>query len=65
MRDDARERRLFGMLRAAVDAGRVTEAQYAAILELAVDDAVIDDEERALLTQFLDLIADRSIARVP
>ena len=42
----------------------VTQAEYQEIMNLAHDDGVIDKEEKALLSQFHEMISNGTVKRV-
>jgi uncharacterized protein YutE (UPF0331/DUF86 family) len=42
----------------------VTATEYQQIIELAHDDSVLDKEEKALLSQFNEMISNGTISRV-
>ena len=43
----------------------ITGAEYEEIMSLEYGDAVLDRQERRLLSELLEMIANRSIQRVP
>ncbi len=55
---------LADLIRKAIDDGRVTDAEYAAILRMAEADNVIDRSERELLRQLHSMISDGTVERV-
>lgn len=55
---------LSDLIRKAIADGRVTDAEYAAILRAAEADQVIDASERALLRQLHSMINDGTVERV-
>lgn len=61
----ASARRLRALIEKAIDDGKLTNKEYDAILALADEDGVIDQEERSLLQQLQEMLADRSVIRVP
>ncbi len=48
----------------AIEDHIITNSEYEDILHIANEDGIIDPEERALLSQLQDMIADRSVRRV-
>jgi hypothetical protein len=57
--------RLRVLIEKAIDDGKLTNKEYDEILALADEDGVIDREERSLLNQLQEMLADRSVERVP
>jgi uncharacterized membrane protein YebE (DUF533 family) len=57
--------RLRELIEKAIDDGRVTNKEYDEILALADADGIIDQEERSLLSQLQDMLADKSVVRTP
>jgi hypothetical protein len=57
--------RLRVLIEKAIDDGRLTNKEYDEILALAEEDGVIDKEERSLLGQLQEMLADKSVVRVP
>lgn len=65
MQDSSKRIHALGdLIRKAIDDGRVTDAEYAAILRTAEADHVIDSGERALLRQLHTMIDDGTVERV-
>ncbi|MEW6352063.1 MAG: hypothetical protein AB1646_23680 [Thermodesulfobacteriota bacterium] len=57
--------KLAEMIKKAIDDGKLTNTEYEQILALANADGVIDAQERRLLGQLQDMLADKSVKRVP
>lgn len=57
--------RLKELIEKAIDDGKVTNKEYDEILALADEDGIIDHEERSLLSQLQNMLADKSVVRVP
>lgn len=56
--------KLAEMFNKAIEDHVITTAEYEEILHLAHEDGVIDPEERALLSQLQEMIADKTVRRV-
>lgn len=56
--------KLAEMINKAIEDHVITTAEYEEILHLAHEDGVIDPEERALLSQLQEMIADKTVRRV-
>lgn len=56
--------KLSELIKKAIDDHVITNAEYEEILALANEDGVIDPQERNLLGQLQDMIADKTIKRV-
>jgi hypothetical protein len=48
----------------AIEDHELTNAEYDEIMHIAHEDGIIDPEERALLSQLQEMIADKTIRRV-
>jgi hypothetical protein len=57
--------KLSELIQKAIDDGVVTNAEFDQIMKLAEEDGVIDAEERSLLHELQDMIADKTVKRVP
>lgn len=57
--------RLKELIKKAIDDHELTYTEYGRILAMADADGVIDPQERNLLRQLQDMIADGSIKRIP
>jgi len=55
---------LKALIDQAISDLEVTPAEYQAIMDMAQDDGVIDNEERTLLSQFQAMISNGTIKRV-
>lgn len=56
---------LSDLISKAIEDGELTNKEYDEILALADADGVIDPEERSLLTQLQEMLADKTVKRVP
>ena len=56
--------KLKELIKQAIQDLEITPKEYQQIMELAMDDNVIDKEEKALLSQFQDMISNGTITRV-
>lgn len=57
--------KLADVIKKAIADHVVTNAEYEEIYNIALEDGRIDSVERALLAEFKDMIADKTIKRVP
>jgi hypothetical protein len=57
--------KLSELISKAIEDGELTNKEYDEILALADADGVIDPEERSLLTQLQEMLADKTVKRVP
>ena len=57
--------KLAEVIKKAIEDQVVTNAEYEEIYNIALEDGRIDNAERALLAEFRNMIADRTIKRVP
>lgn len=57
--------KLKELIKKAIDDHQITAAEYEEIMTLADADGIIDQQERRLLSELQDMIANRSIKRVP
>ncbi len=57
--------KLAEMIKKVIDDGKLTNSEYEKILALADADGVIDRQEKKLLTQLQEMLADKSVVRVP
>ncbi len=64
MKPSSSARRLADVIHAAMEDHRITNAEYEEILHVANEDGIIDPEERALLGQLQEMIADKTLRRV-
>lgn len=48
----------------AIEDHIITNSEYEEILHIANEDGIIDPEERALLSQLQEMIADRTVRRM-
>ena len=56
--------KLAEMIKKAIKDGKLTNAEYDQIMMLADADGVIDAQEKRLLTQLQELLANKSVVRV-
>jgi len=64
MKASSSARRLAETINRAIEDHEITNAEYDEILHIANEDSVIDPEERALLSQLQEMIADKTVRRV-
>ena len=64
MKPSESARRLAEMINKAIEDERITNAEYEEILRIANEDGLIDSEERSLLAQLQEMIADKTVRRV-
>jgi hypothetical protein len=57
--------RLSELIKKAIDDHQITNAEYDEIMGVAHEDGIIDPQERRLLAMLQDMIADKSVKRVP
>jgi hypothetical protein len=57
--------KLMVLIKKAIDDHQITGVEYEEIMALAHEDGVLDNQERRLLSELQELIANRSIKRVP
>jgi transcriptional regulator CtsR len=57
--------KLSEAIKKAIDDHQITNAEYEDILAIADEDGVINPQERRLLAMLQDMIADKSVKRVP
>ncbi len=56
--------KLSEVINKAIEDHELTNAEYDEIIHIAHEDGIIDPEERALLSQLQEMIADKTIRRV-
>ncbi len=56
---------LAAVIKKAIEDHVVTNAEYEEIYSIALQDGVLDNLEKALLSEFKEMIADKTIKRVP
>lgn len=56
---------LSEVIKRAIEDHVVTNAEYEEIYNLALQDGVLDNHEKILLSEFKGMIADKTIKRVP
>lgn len=56
---------LAALIKKAIEDGELSNSEYDRILALADADGVIDSQEKNLLKQLQELLANRTIKRVP
>jgi tellurite resistance protein len=64
MKTSSSARKLAEVIHAAIADHIITTAEYEEILHIANEDGSIDPEERALLAQLQEMIADKTVRRV-
>ena len=64
MKASSSARRLAESINRAIEDHEITNAEYEEILHIANEDGVIDPEERSLLSQLQEMIADKTVRRV-
>jgi len=57
--------KLAEMIKKAIDDGKLSNSEYEKILALADADGVVDRQEKKLLTQLQEMLAEKSVIRVP
>lgn len=57
--------KLADVIKKAIEDHVVTNAEYEEIYNIALEDGRIDTLEKALLAEFKNMIADKTIKRVP
>ena len=57
--------KLAEVIKKAIDDHVVTNDEYEEIYKIADEDGILDSHERLLLQEFKDMIADKTIKRVP
>ena len=57
--------KLAAMIKKAIDDGQLTNTEYEQILALADADGVIDAQEKRQLSQLQDMLANKTIKRIP
>lgn len=57
--------RLSQLIKKAIDDHLITNAEYEEILALAMEDGHIDPQEKQLLTQLNELLANKTLRKVP
>lgn len=57
--------KLAAMIKKAIDDGKLTNTEYDQILAVANADQVIDAQEKRLLSQLQEMLANKTIVRVP
>jgi len=53
------------MIKKAIEDGRLTNSEYEKILAIAEADLVIDSQEKKLLAELQELLANKTVIRVP
>lgn len=57
--------RIGKMIRKAIEDGKLTSSEYDNILAIAEADLVIDSQEKKLLAELQELLANKTVIRVP
>ena len=58
-------KKLEAIIKKAIDDHVVTSAEYEEIIDVAYEDGRLDPHEKALLKEFKNLIANKTVKRVP
>jgi predicted RNA binding protein with dsRBD fold (UPF0201 family) len=53
------------MIKKAIEDGKLTNLEYEKILAIAEADLVIDSQEKKLLAELQELLANKTVIRVP
>jgi hypothetical protein len=56
---------LRAVIEKAIEDQRITKSEYDMIIHQATEDGHIDSQEQALLSEFQEMIADKTIKLVP
>jgi uncharacterized membrane protein YebE (DUF533 family) len=64
MKSSESARRLAAAIDKAIEDEQITTTEYEEIMRIANEDGHIDQEERALLAQLQEMIADKTVKRV-
>jgi hypothetical protein len=64
MKSSSSARKLADVIHAAIEDHVITTTEYEEILHVANEDGIIDPEERALLSQLQEMIADKTVKRI-
>ena len=65
MQDAEPGRRLCDLIKKAIADCELTHSEHQEIISLAVSDHVIDEQERQLLAQLQQMVADGTVKKVP
>jgi len=57
--------KLAELIKKAIEDGKLTNSEYDTILAMADADGVVDSQERRLLNQLQEMLANKTIIRVP
>jgi uncharacterized membrane protein YebE (DUF533 family) len=57
--------KLQAMIKKAIDDGKLTNSEYDRILAIADADYVIDAQEKRLLAQLQEMLANKTVVKVP
>jgi hypothetical protein len=57
--------KLAELIKKAIEDGKLTNSEYEQILAFAQSDGTIDSQEKKLLTQLQEMLANKSVVRVP
>ncbi len=52
-------------IKKAIEDSVITQAEYEEIIHMAHDDGILDSHEKVLLKEFKNMIANKTIKRVP
>jgi len=64
MRPSRSAQNLSAAINKALEDHELSSSEYEEIMQIAHEDGIIDPEERALLSQLQEMIADKTIRRV-
>jgi hypothetical protein len=53
------------LIKRAIEDGKLTNSEYKQILAMAESDGTIDRQEKKLLTQLQEMLANKSVVKVP
>jgi tellurite resistance protein len=57
--------KLAELIKRAIEDGKLTNSEYEQILAVAEADGTIDPQEKKLVTQLQEMLANKSVVRVP
>lgn len=57
--------KLMELIKKAIDDHRITGAEYEEIMTLVDEDGILDSQEKRLLAELYEMIANKSVRRVP
>jgi len=65
MRSGETGRKLADRIKQAIHDGKITTSEYDEILAIADEDGQVDPQEKRLLNQLQELLANKTVMRVP